>query len=58
MKIKSLFLLGIQTLLFQSIFGQNDSLNVNKKRVLIAGSSLAVALAGSYWHIQNSWWSE
>jgi hypothetical protein len=45
-------------LLFQTVFTQNDSLKVNKKRVLVIGSSLALTIAGSYWYIQNSWWSE
>lgn len=58
MKFKSLFVIGISFLLLQNLFAQNDSLRLNKKRVFIAGSSLAVALGGSYWYIQNSWWSE
>ena len=58
MKLKSLFLLGGSIVLSQNIFGQSDSLKVNKKRVFIVGSSLAVALGGSYWYIQNSWWSD
>ena len=58
MKFKSLFLLVIFFVLSQNIFGQSDSLKVNKKRVFIVGSSLAVALGGSYLYVQNSWWSE
>ena len=46
MKFKSLFLLTVAIMLFQNIFGQNDSLKVNKKRIFIVGSSLAVALGG------------
>ena len=58
MKFKSLFLLVIFFVSSQNIFGQSDSLKVNKKRVFIVGSSLAVALGGSYLYVQNSWWSE
>ena len=58
MKFKSLFFLVILFVLSQNIFGQSDSLKVNKKRVFIVGSSLAVALGGSYLYVQNSWWSE
>jgi hypothetical protein len=58
MKFKSLFLLVIFFVLSQNIFGQSDSLKVNKKRVFIVGSSLAGALGGSYLYVQNSWWSE
>ena len=31
---------------------------MNNKRFFIAGSSIALALAGSYWYIENSWWSD
>ena len=58
MNFKSLFLLGVFVVLHQNSFGKSDSLKVNKKRVFIVGSSLVVALGGSYWHIQNSWWAE
>jgi hypothetical protein len=58
MKFKSLFLLVIFFVSSQNIFGQSDSLKVNKKRVFIVGSSLAGALGGSYLYVQNSWWSE
>ena len=58
MKFKSLFLLVIFFVLSQNIFGQSDSLKVNKKRIFIVGSSLAGALGGSYLYVQNSWWSE
>ncbi|MBC8474206.1 MAG: DUF2279 domain-containing protein [Cryomorphaceae bacterium] len=58
MKFKSLFLLVIFFVISQNIFGQSDSLKVNKKRVFIVGSSLAGALGGSYLYVQNSWWSE
>ncbi|KRO70347.1 MAG: hypothetical protein ABR81_00440 [Cryomorphaceae bacterium BACL11 MAG-121128-bin16] len=58
MKFKSLFLLVIFFVSSQNIFGQSDSLKLNKKRVFIVGSSLAVALGGSYLYVQNSWWSE
>jgi len=58
MKFKSLFLIVIFIFSGRNVFSQNDSLKVNKKRVVIVGSSLAIALGGSYWYIQNSWWSE
>jgi len=58
MKFKSLFLLVVSLLLSQNIFGQNDSLKLNKKHFFLVGSSLAGAIGGSYWYIQKSWWSE
>ena len=58
MKIKSLFLIACFILGNQNIFGQNDSLIVNKKRLLIAGTSIVGALGASYWYVQNSWWSD
>ena len=58
MKFKSLFLIVIFIFSGRKVFSQNDSLKVNKKRVVVVGSSLVTALAGSYWYIQNSWWSE
>ncbi len=58
MKFKSLFLIWLFVFLFQNIFAQNDSLKLNKKRVILVGSSLAAALGGSYWYIQKSWWSD
>ena len=57
MKFKSLFFITILILFFQNSFCQNDT-TLNKKRVFIASSSLIGALGGSYWYIQNSWWSE
>ena len=58
MKFKSLFLVVLSALFCQEILAQIDTIKVNKKRILIAGSSLGAALGGSYWYIQNSWWSE
>jgi len=58
MKFKSLFLLVFIILSSQNVFPQNDSARVNKKRVFIIGSSLAVTLGASYWYLQNSWWVE
>jgi len=58
MKIKSLFLIACFILGNQNIFGQNDSLIVNKKRLLIAGTSIVGALGASYWYVQNSWWAD
>ena len=58
MNFKSLFLVGFLLLFSQEIFSQKDTSKVNKKRVIIVGSSLGATLGGSYWYIQNSWWSE
>ena len=58
MKFKSLFLVGLSILIFQNISAQTDTLKINKKRVLVVSSSLGAALGGSYWYIQNSWWSD
>lgn len=58
MNFKSLFLVGFLLLFSQDIFSQKDTSKVNKKRVFIVGSSLGATLGGSYWYIQNSWWSE
>ncbi len=58
MKFKSLFLVALYSLIFQNISAQTDTLKINKKRVLLVGSSLAVGLGGSYWYIKNSWWSD
>ena len=59
MKIKILFfflLLLIINGVYANIPTKRDSLN--KGRVIIVSSSLGAALVGSYWYIQNSWWSE
>ena len=59
MKIKILFfflLLLIINGVYANIPTKRDSLN--KGRVIIVSGSLGAALAGSYWYIQNSWWSE
>jgi len=58
MKFRSLFLIGILIFTSQKGFTQNDSLKVNKERIFLVGSSIALALGGSYLYIQNSWWSE
>ena len=58
MKFKSLFLVGLSILIFKNISAKNDTLKIDKKRVVVVSSSLGVALGGSYWYIQNSWWSD
>ena len=58
MKFKNLFLLLIAIVISQNLFGQNDSLRINKNRVFVVGGSLAIGLSASYWYVGNSWWSE
>lgn len=58
MKFKFLFLFIVIIFFTQNIFGQQEIVKVNNKRVVIAGSGIALALAGSYWYIENSWWSD
>lgn len=58
MKFKFLFLFIVIIFFTQNIFGQKEIVKVNNKRVVIAGSGIALALAGSYWYIENSWWSD
>ena len=58
MKFKTLFLVVLCILFCQGILAQIDTIKVNKKRVFLVGSSLGVALGGSYWYIKNSWWSD
>jgi len=58
MKFKSLFLLVASLFLCQHIAAQNDSLRLNKKRVIIVGATLSSSLLLSYYYVQNSWWSE
>ena len=59
MKIKILFLF-LLLLVINGVYAntttKRDSLN--KARVIIVSGSLGAALGGSYWYIQNSWWSE
>ncbi len=56
MKIKILFI--VTTFVFQNLFPKNDSLNINKGRLIIVGSTMGAALTGSYLYIKNSWWSD
>ena len=58
MKFKNLFLLFVTIVIYQNLSAQNDSLRINKKRIFIVGSSLAIGLSASYWYAQNSWWSD
>tara|TARA_B100001250_G_scaffold85675_1_gene70764 strand:- start:423 stop:1367 length:945 start_codon:yes stop_codon:yes gene_type:complete len=58
MKFKSLFLILIAILFSQSVLAKSDSIQINKNRVLVVSSSLLGAIGGSYWYIQNSWWSD
>ena len=57
MKFNSLFLVVFSIIFCNNIFGQHDSLRVNKNRVLIVGSSISAAIGASYLYVQNSWWS-
>ena len=58
MKFKSLFLTLIIMFLARHFIAQTDSSIVNKKRVLIVGTSIAVSCAASYYYLQNTWWDE
>ena len=58
MKFKSLFLICVLVFFSQDILAQSDTLKVSKKRIFIVGSSLMGSLAGSYYYVQNSWWSD
>ena len=58
MKFKSLFLTLIIMFLARHFVAQTDSSIVNKKRVLIVGTSIAVSCAASYYYLQNTWWDE
>ena len=59
MKIKILFLF-LLLLVINGVYANTTTKrdSINKERVIIVSSSLGVALGGSYWYIQNSWWSE
>jgi hypothetical protein len=58
MKFKSLFILLFCSLIFSSIFAQNDTNRLSKGRVTVVASSLGVTLSGSYLYIENSWWAD
>ena len=58
MKFKSLFLSVFMVFSCQSTIAQNDTIRLNKNRVFIVGSTLSASLFGSYYYLQNSWWSE
>ena len=58
MKFKSLFILLFCSLIFSSIFAQNDTNRLSKGRVAVVASSLGVTLSGSYLYIENSWWAD
>ena len=48
----------IYLLLFNNLLAQTEVKKINKKRVLIASSSIGLALGGSYWYVKNAWWAE
>ena len=58
MKFKSLFLIGLIIFISTTLFAQQDTSKLNRKRVFLVGSSLSAALGASYCYIQKSWWSE
>ena len=58
MKLKSLFLIVIFVFTSTKIFAKKEASKLNRKRVLIVGSSLATAVGASYYYIEKSWWSE
>jgi len=58
MNFKSLFSCVLLVLFSATIYAKSDSTKIKKGRVLIVSSSLGAALGGSYYYIQNSWWSE
>ena len=58
MNFKSLFILLFLALFSLSLFPQQDTNKVNKGKMLVASSSLGLALTGSYLYIENSWWAD
>ena len=58
MKFKILFFLFAYVLLSKNILAQEDSLQLNNSRLIVAGGGIALTLAASYWYIENSWWAE
>lgn len=58
MKFKSLFLVVFCIFFSKNVFTQTHKSALNKKRLIIAGSSLGATLGATYLHIQNTWWSE
>ena len=58
MKFKSLFLLTISIFFVENLHAQDDGLKFNKKRFIVVSSSLALTVGGTYYYIQNSWWSD
>lgn len=55
------FLLFISFLITSNpstLLAQKDSNRVNKSKVLLVSSSLAVGLTGTYLYVNNAWWSD
>ena len=60
MKIKALFFATFFLLGVISSYGNNPlfSDSIQKGRVVLVSSSLALAVGGSYYYVQNAWWNE
>ena len=56
--LNSLIILNFSILQNSITFSSNDTTKINSNRIIIVSSSLALALSGSYYYIENSWWSE
>ena len=54
MKFKILFFLIIFS---NKLYPQLNSKNIDNKRILIVAGSLTSATLGTYFYIQNAWWS-
>ena len=60
MKIKALFFATFLLLRVISTHAHNPLFtdSIHKGRVVLVSSSLALALGGSYYYVQNAWWNE
>ena len=54
-----LFIINLFFILFStSCNSQSDTIKLNKNKLLIAGSTITLSLASTYYYIENSWWAD
>ena len=54
-----LFIINLFFLLFSTnCNSQSDTIMLNKNKLFIAGSTITLSLASTYYYIENSWWAD
>ena len=54
-----LFIINLSFIFFSTnCISQSDTVMPNKNKLFIAGSTITLSLASTYYYVENSWWAD